>query len=364
MIKRISALSDAGWRVTGFTFHRVRDKVDRPPAWENIHLGTTYNRRYLQRLAALGGALVVLWKERRRLAECQAVYAVNTDNALLALLACRIAGCAAPVVLELADVQPVMVGKGLISRMLRALERWVLGKTKLLVTTSPGFVREYFEPVQQYRGEIFLLENKVYPASAIPPLETTSAEPVEGGSPWVIGYFGAFRCRRSIEWMRSLAARLGPRVRFVLRGYPAGTIADGFAELLGNLPNIEFGGPYEYPSELAAIYRNVDLNWVFDESDPAGNSAWLLPNRIYEGGCFAVPAIGAADTETGRWIEGHGLGWTFSEPLESTLAEFFETLDPEEWQKVKSRCAATPRERFCGDADYAELSRILREMRP
>ena len=35
--KRIAALSRSGWNVTGFTFHRVRDKADTPPDWENIH---------------------------------------------------------------------------------------------------------------------------------------------------------------------------------------------------------------------------------------------------------------------------------------------------------------------------------------
>ena len=53
VMKRIAALQDQGRRVIGFTFHRVRDKVDVPPGWQNVHLGTTYNRRYLQRLCAL-----------------------------------------------------------------------------------------------------------------------------------------------------------------------------------------------------------------------------------------------------------------------------------------------------------------------
>lgn len=362
VVKRIAALGDHGWEVLGFTFHRVRDKTDVPPAWENIHLGTTYNRRYLQRLWAFVGCVGVLWRERDRLGDCAAVYVVNTDNALLALLGRFFAGSRAPLVLELADIQPAMTGSGLVSRVFRGIERFVLKRTALLVTTSPGFVREYFHPVQRFGGEIFLLENKVYPGGGLP-AAVASCGPAEGGRPWVVGCFGAFRCRRSLELMRGLAGRLGGgRIRFVLRGYPAGTIAEDFESLMGNLPNLVFDGPYAYPEDLAELYGGVDFNWAFDESDPSGNSAWLLPNRIYEGGCFGVPAIAGQSTETGRWIEGKDLGWTFAEPLEESLAEFFGSLEISEWEAVKRRCAARPRSEFTGEEDYARFSQRLQQI--
>jgi succinoglycan biosynthesis protein ExoL len=175
----------------------------------------------------------------------------------------------------------------------------------------------------------------------------------------VVGCFGALRCRRSLELMHALALRLGDRVRIVLRGYPAGTIADDFDSLLGDLPNFEFGGSYFYPDELADLYAEIDFNWAFDDTDPGGNSAWLLPNRIYEGGCFGVPVIGAKGTETGRWIDERALGWTFAEPLVEHLAAFIESLEVADWEGVKRRCAAHPREEFTGDADYARLAELL-----
>lgn len=353
--KRIAALRDQGWKVLGFTFHREREKQDVPPDWENIHLGTTYNRRYLQRLLAFAGCVGVLWKHRDRLGDCRAIYAVNTDNALLALLGRFFAGSSAPLVLELADIQPAMLGRGPLAAVLRAIERSVLKRTALLVTTSPGFVREYFHPVQRHRGRIFLLENKVYPSASLP-LAAHAGVPVSGGRPWVIGCFGAFRCRRSLELMRSLARRCEGRVRFVLRGYAAGTIAGEFGHLIEGVEAIEFGGAYQYPHDLAGMYAGIDLNWAFDESDPNGNSAWLLPNRIYEGGCFGVPAIAGEATETGRWIVSKGLGWSFAEPLEDSLARFFMELDPDRWAAVREACSSHPREEFTGEGDYRMLS--------
>lgn len=356
--KRIAALRAQGWEVLGFTFHRERDKQDPDPDWENIHLGTTYNRRYFQRLCALFASAGVLWKHRGWLGGCAAIYVVNTDNALLALLGRFFAGSGAPLVLELADIQPVMTGGGPVSRALRAVERWVLRRTALLVTTSPGFIREYFEPVQHHQGRTFLLENKVYPGDGLPAARMDD-RPVNGGSPWVIGCFGAFRCRRSLELMRGLALRLPGKVRFILRGYPAGTIADDFHHLMDGIPGLEFGGAYRYPDDLGLIYGAVDFNWAFDESDPNGNSAWLLPNRIYEGGCFAVPALAGAATETGRWITGRCLGWSFQEPFGETLAAFFETLTVAEWSECRRRCAARDRSEFTGESDYRELSQAI-----
>ena len=231
----------------------------------------------------------------------------------------------------------------------------------MLVTTSPGFVRNYFEPVQKFTGEIFLLENKVYPGSALPSALRREG-PARDGAPWVVGCFGAFRCRRSMKMMHGLAERLREKVVFVLRGYPSGTIVADFEELLGDLPNLRFGGAYAYPEDLAGMYGSVDLNWSFDETDPAGNSAWLLPNRIYEGGCFGVPVIAAKNTETGAWIERRECGWTFAEPLEESLAAFFEGLDRAEWERVRARCAALPRADFTGEADYDALAERLREI--
>jgi succinoglycan biosynthesis protein ExoL len=360
--KRITALQDQGREVLGFTFHRERDKADLPPTWENIHLGTTYNRRYLQRLWTFAKCIGILWKNRTELGNCAVIYVVNTDNAMLALLARLFAGRQVPLVLELADIQPAMLGDGLVARVFRGIERVVLKRSSLLVTTSPGFVREYFVPVQHYEGEVFLLENKVYPSCDLPKPSAAVAGPVAGGRPWVIGCFGALRCRRSLELMHGLATRLGDRVRIVLRGYPAGTLADEFDELLGDLPNFEFGGPYSYPDELAGMYAEIDFNWAFDETDPNGNSAWLLPNRIYEGGCFAVPVLGAEATETGRWIKQHGLGWTFAEPLGESLAVFLESLDPAAWQEVKQRCQNHPRGEFTGESDYGALAELLKEL--
>ena len=220
-VKRIAALSAEGWEVTGFTFHRDRGQPDPAPVWENIHLGTTYSRRYFQRVWAIVRAFGVMWKHRRRLRGADCLYVINPDNALLALFGRLVCRRRVPLVLEIADIQPAMTRPGMVARVLRWMERWVLRRSQLLLTTSPGFVRHYFEPVQDWKGPVFLLENKVWPSAALVAGRKPRTAPAQEGR-WTIGYFGVFRCERSVDLICRLAAEFPGLLAFVLRGVPAG----------------------------------------------------------------------------------------------------------------------------------------------
>jgi succinoglycan biosynthesis protein ExoL len=361
-VKRIAALTDHGWHVLGFTFHRDRGQPDPPPAWENVHLGTTYNRRYVQRFFAVLRGFWTVFRHRRRIRESACLYAINPDNALLALFARFICGRRLPLVIEIADIQPVMCGSGLRSRLLRKMERFVLKRSQLLLTTSPGFLRYYFEPVQRYSGPVFLLENKIYPAAPLIAARKLRKAPVRGGTPWVIGYFGGFRCQRSIDLICGLAAALPDKVAFILRGVAAG-IDEGFLrESLRPHSNVHYGGAYRYPEELADLYSAVDFNWCFDFSAAGTNSTWLLPNRIYEGGLFHCPTLALENTETGEWLKNNGLGEILKEDLFSKLNDFFNSLTLKDWEILRDRCAAAPDRLFAGEADYAELTAKLENL--
>jgi hypothetical protein len=133
--KRIQALADRGWSITGFTFHRPRDDSPRPPAWDNIELGGTRHRAYGHRFLALVKAVPQVWRHRRRIAETRCLYAINFDNALLALAGRFLARSKAPLVVEIADVQPALMRPGIFAALLRWTERLALRRCRCLVTT-------------------------------------------------------------------------------------------------------------------------------------------------------------------------------------------------------------------------------------
>ena len=360
-VKRIAALSDEGWQVTGFTFHRERGQADPVPVWDNIHLGTTFSRRYFQRLWAILCAFGVVFRHRRRIREAAAIYVINPDNAFLALFGRLVSRRRVPLVVEIADIQPVMTRTGVTTRVLRCFERFVLRRCRLLVTTSPGFVRHYFEPVQQYRGPVFLLENKVYPSAGLIVARQPRTGPARPGR-WTIGFFGVLRCQRSIDLICRLAAAFPDKLTFVLRGVPAGLAADLFHQQTGTHSNIEYGGPYRYPDDLASMYVSVDFNWCFDFSAAGANSTWLLPNRIYEGGLYHCPALAFAGTETAAWISERGLGDCFAEDLAESLHAYFAALTLEKWEARCTQCTAASDTLFTGEADYGSLSAALEQL--
>lgn len=360
-VKRIAGLAGHGWHITGFTFHRERGQPAPPPAWENIHLGNTYNRRYLHRAWSIMRACGILFRHRRRLREAAALYVVNPDNALLALFGRFVCRRRVPLVVEIADIQPAMTGAGLMSRLLRRLERFVLRRSSLLVTTSPGFLRHYFEPVQTYHGPVLLLENKVYPSAALVAARKNRTAPVREGR-WTIGYFGVLRCERSVDLICRLAAAFPDKLRFLLGGVPAGLDEGLFRKKIAGHSNIEFGGPYRYPEDLPAIYGSVDFNWCFDFSAAGANSAWLLPNRIYEGGLFHCPALAYAGSETANWLQANGFGWTFGRDLLEQLYAFFAALTGQDWAELVARCSAASDSLFTGESDYEELSNRIERL--
>ena len=98
------------------------------------------------------------------------------------------------------------------------------------------------------------------------------------------------------------------------------------------------------------------------------NSRWLLPNRLYEGGYFGVPAIGIATHETGRVIGQRRLGLSLEPPFVDHLREILAELTSEEYQKMRSEIEARPSSDFVDTEEMEELMdhfpSALRRMRP
>lgn len=347
---------DMGASVIGFTFHRGSFGEDKRPFWHNIDLGETFDRQYLQRIWALFRAMKTVFEHRSLLKNASSFYAINLDNALLAIFARFISRKKAKVVFENVDIQPVFLGNGLKSKLFRGIERWVLRHSNLLVTSSPTFVREYFQRIQSYRGEVFLLENKVYPSTDLARTDLTdnpSDNPPD--APWVVGYFGGFRCEKSWQIIQNIARKLPNTVQFYLRGYPTLLDKERFFAEVEALPNIRYEGTFQYPDELSEMYGCVHFSWGFDFYAPDGNSKWLLPTRLYDGGLFHVPMLAAHETATGEYVEEKGIGWTFNEPIEDELVRFFQSISVDEYKDKRNHYNNLGEELFRGEQDYRSL---------
>ena len=360
VIKRIAEFKGAGVEVVGFTFRRDRLNRDFQPDWDNIHLGWTADRRYASRIPKLVRAIFVVLGNRRKLEGISFICARNVDLLAVALIVRSVLRLRVPLVYEVLDVQRIFLGTGLVSRLFRAAERWLMRGASLLAVSSPAFHREYYRKLLNYDGPWYVLENKV----SMLQMERVGASTERTGAwrevrdRWVIGWFGTLRCPRSPHILARVAERLGDDVLIYMRGYPTETGLDAFLDVVDRHPNMVYEGEYRSPQDLAELYGRVHFSWCVDFLDEGANSDWLLPNRLYEGGLFGSVALAAEGTEIARVVRERELGKALPLPLEDSVVDLLRRLTRDEYREMRSTVEARPRSDF---ADAGEDVRAICE---
>jgi succinoglycan biosynthesis protein ExoL len=368
-IQRMRAFKKHSFEAIGITFRRNRYNTDFVPEWDNIDLGTIEDARYFRRILSMLQAVWRIFRARDKLNNANFYYARNLDMGILAFLARGISRQKTPVVYEVLDVLPPFVENNIRGKLIRFIERWILKRCHLLVTSSPGYIENYFEPIQRYTGNWFLLENRQYPLLTLSQSETQPDPPPSTSlktksDRWTIGYFGAVKCVQSWEIIQFIAQELPEKVEFYIKGVPIDLYIDGalrripvdeFGKMVEAFPNISYGGAYQHPDDLADMYGQVDFAWCFDFSMEDHSSRWLLPNRLYEGGYFEVPALAAKGFQVGKYIEELSIGWTFDAPYGKNMVQFFDQLTPEEYLRIKERYREIPKSQFVGEEVFQNM---------
>jgi succinoglycan biosynthesis protein ExoL len=220
-------------------------------------------------------------------------------------------------------------------------------RAALLVTSSPAFLREYFERHHQSPAPSLLIENKVLDESGGRGSNPLLAGPADG--PLRIGWFGALRCRRSLAELSAFSRQMAGRVDVTLRGHPALTEFDDFHAQVAAEPYLRYEGPYE-AGDLREIYSEVHFSWAIDYFEAGQNSRWLLPCRLYEG-CFhgAVP-VALAGTETAAFLQRLGIGVVLDDTHPETLARVLGGMSREEMRALARAVAGVAADYFAHSA--------------
>jgi succinoglycan biosynthesis protein ExoL len=355
--RRVAMLVAGGARVTVAGFRRedrdLRMFDDGDEEIVPVDLGVTRDGQFARRVVAVGCAA---WGLRSRLAGLSRpdiVIARNLEMLALARRAAALFDGSLPIVYECLDIHRLMLAAAPAGPVMRAAERRFAENAQLLVTSSPAFLRHYFEPFRQIGAPALLLENKV--------LETRSPRAGKRGpdrrraphpgEPWRIGWFGALRCAKSLDILSDFTRRMGGGVIVMLRGRPAEREIPDFETRIADEPYLEFGGAYRNPDDLAEIYADVHFNWAIDFFEEGMNSEWLLPNRLYEGGVHGVVPIARAATETGRFLNERGVGIVLDDCTPQALVSLFETMDAEAIARERAWLDAVGRRTWVHDED-------------
>lgn len=300
--KRIEALQKLGVEPKILAFER---DYYAGKAWSGGYksLGKLQHGHYCKRLIPL---LKAVPKVRAAVKEADIIYAFDLDVLLFGWLASRSFSGQPKIIYEVGDIREVLLGKRLVARSLRWLERFLLQRTNLLVVTSKAFVSEYYRGIQGLTDLCYqVIENKLDP-DVLRQVEHKARD--RSSEVLRIGYFGVLRCPRSWEILKAAARKGGGKIKLYVRGIPVGI--ESLEEEAEAIPYIDYGGAYTVSNELADIYGSVDMVWACYpyQGTSIGNWQWARTNRFYEACYFQKPMIAQVGTQDGQVIEELGLG--------------------------------------------------------
>lgn len=337
--RRIIMLKAGGAQVTLAGFRRIASPVADVEGLRPIDLGATRDGRFPQRLAAVTKAAVSIGSKLGSMPRPDLIIARNLEMLALARRARSAFQATVPIVYECLDIHRLVLRDDFLGKAMRGAERYLARDVMLLVTSSPAFIANYFKPFGQIAAPVELLENKYFePAAVALDDRMVADDPV--APPWRIGWFGALRCRRSLELLAEFSRRLDGRFEIILRGRPALSEFPDFHGFVEAEPRLSFGGPYRNPEDMATIYREVHFSWAIDFFEQGLNSEWLLPNRLYEGCRFGAVPISMANTETGRFLDRQGIGVLLPQATPEALEAALGDMDEHRFGKLRARVLA------------------------
>lgn len=341
--RRVVMLEAGGAQVTLAGFRRAEHPVALVENLAPIDLGPTRDGKFAQRLLAVAKAALSLGMKLKGVGRPDVIIGRNLEMLALAQRARTQFHGDIPVIYECLDIHRLLLGENMVSRAMRGAERVLGRRSALLMTSSPAFQRNYFTRFRQIDAPVALLQNKVLELAEQPAdLPMVAVAPADG-KPWRIGWFGALRCRKSLDLLSAFTRRMGGRFEVVLRGRPAYREFADFDRLVAAEPYIRFEGAYRNPEDLARIYGEVHFSWAIDFFEEGLNSNWLLPNRLYEGCRYGTVPIAMRQTETGRFLADRHLGLLLGEPSVDALQACMGAIDVEAYATARNRVWAEDR---------------------
>lgn len=350
--RRVDMLRAGGARISVAGFRRADAAPAQLTADRVMELGVTHDARMLHRLLATLKASYTARGWGRTFNCPDVIVARNLEMLAVANRLLSLWPSPPALVYECLDLHRLMLREDQLGRAMRRLEHHFMQPAGLLLTSSPAFLANHFD--RQSAPPAMLVENKVL----VPAASGTGRNPALEGAvePLRLGWFGALRCRKSLAALDAVSRALAGKVRVTLRGRPALTEFDDFHATTARSPFLDYAGAYRYPDDLSSIYSGVHFVWAIDCFEEGQNSAWLLPNRIYEGCLNGAIPIALAGTETAAFIERLGIGIVVSDIEPATLVAVFDTMSPQRLGALARAVAALDPSLFrCDPAECEHL---------
>lgn len=354
VLRRVRMLQAGGAKVRLAGFFRGDKVGPNAEAFDPVVLGRTEDAALTKRAVAVIGHAARPGRLAVAFRDVDIVIARNLESLGIA----RAMVGSRPLVYECLDIHRSLTGTGFASRVVQRVEAALLPRVDLLLTSSPAFCRAYFDQRPQLTAPTMLVENKLLVLGSSIPVPA----PPPPAPPFVIGWFGMLRCRRTLTELSSLASRMAGRVQVLIAGKPSLAEFPDWNRQVTQVPHLSYVGPYT-ATDLPQLYSRCHFAWTIDWFEEGLNSSWLLPNRLYEAQAFGVVPIVDAGVEVGRWLADAGTGLRLTGGTDE-LTRVLTRLDAGTYASLRAAVAALPRERLIATHEDANaLVTRLAELR-
>lgn len=346
VLRRVRMMEMGGAQVTlaGFAREaRLRPEIE---ARAPLSLGQSHDAAFAQRAALTVRHAIFSAELKHHFEGCDVIMARNLEQLAIAA---RVAG-ERPLVYECLDIHRLLLGSSFPAKSVQALEAALLPRCELVITSSPAFIREHFSK-RPVKAPIALVENKLLIDPLDPPAQPTQDAPRREG-PITIGWFGMLRCQRTLAFLEDLVDATDGAIEVLIAGKPSKAELPDLPQRARTRTGITFHGAYTY-ADLLALYGQCDFAWSIDWFEEGLNSAWLLPNRLYEAITYGCVPIALGGVEVGRWLEAEGVGLRVADAEDAKaqllamtrkeaarLREDVEQLDAAKTTATKADCEA------------------------
>lgn len=322
--KRVDDFLENGYQVTVYGFKRKGQ--DLPiTRYVPIVLGEIENRKFSSRILLFNRSIRAISRE------CQGklCYYSSLDIAMFARLYID-----SPFLYEICDLTELTIGNPLIRRVLSAISAKVIKDSLKTIVTSEGFL-EYFNNLS--KDEFFLIPNKV--SLEIPSYEikerTLQPDKIR------IGFVGVIRFESIYHFVKA-CAEYGNSIEMHLFGiYSDGDEwASRIRELEHRYDNIIFHGKFSNPSDLPAIYEQIDL--LLCTYPPTLGVKYAEPNKLYEAIYFRCPIIVSEKVFLGDKVKKLNIGYVIDAMDENKIRLFLESLNASDYQSKIDACKSIP----------------------
>ena len=354
--RRIDMLKQAGFQVEVLAFERNESAGAGRRADSLIKLlGKIPDGNYLSRMPRMASCL---HKVRRALGRTDAIYAFNTDLAVLSIVAG--VGLAKPLALEIADISAIQTASRL-GWLFRGLERLTIQRCRLLVLTTAAY-HPYYQTWLKVDTPSLIVENKVdasFAASVRAAKSDASPEEPQAKPPLRLGWFGKLGDDWSMRLVERLAEMEPQHFTAFLAGMPDQRIKN-FHSRIKRYPNIDFQPGFIHPQGLIEIHRKVFLTLAcYPPQMPYG---WAQSNRFHDACLFQKPLLVRTGTSDADQVLRYDIGLAIrTADVDQAAAQVLD-ISTADWLRWCANMAALPPQVYCISNEIDALQKAFRNL--